>query len=527
MKKTNNLALACALAALVGCSGGGASQQNGATTPANGETGAPVEDTTGAPAAAAEPTMPTIPSSPADAPASLFAEVSIGNPNGQLSQIGTFVDQVQPGAGAMVTPDMLSQGLAGMVGSSGLAGVDWQRPLWILMFDEGVVPSGGLLVVPVTDEEELKGSLTGAGVNVLVHEGYAAVGSMEALAAGAPYGLSNRAKSQAVPEPQIKVWMRRLMDRHGSELSAVLSGMGGMDPVASQQLLAALTEIDTLTGTLVVDQKQLGAEFSAALVDGTLAQFASGQKASDFSMAGQVGTQPASVYVAGNLDLSFFAPVVEQAIKNADPSAAPLAGLLASFKGEMAMAVSGPEPFEAATVFALPEAKSVQEAVDGFVAEMAKKGKIEQGEMVVTIKPNKLKSRGGALHEISYRPAKKLPAERKKELAKIYGRRGIQAYLGVVAGRFVAVYGKNSTRRARRLMRANAKGKAGKALRAAVDNAKAQGESLLFAFDLASLNKEEQPVDRPPMAIGISFDKRQVDLRFTMPVEQAKEMGMF
>src|SRR5688572_27366907 len=93
---TRRLATLSLLLAAVACGGG---SKDSTTTPG----GMASADGPGGSAAAAEPTrLPDIPASPAPMPDGVLATASIGDPQGQLTNLGAFGDAVQPGVGAML-----------------------------------------------------------------------------------------------------------------------------------------------------------------------------------------------------------------------------------------------------------------------------------------------------------------------------------------------------------------------------------------------------------------------------------------
>src|SRR5262245_55677776 len=101
MRRTQRLptpTAALALALAVAACGGG--KKGDTTTPGGGGGDDQVAAQGGGGGAAVA--LPAIPSSPAPAPAALMATVSIGDPKGQIDQIGAYVDAIQPGMGAMV-----------------------------------------------------------------------------------------------------------------------------------------------------------------------------------------------------------------------------------------------------------------------------------------------------------------------------------------------------------------------------------------------------------------------------------------
>lgn len=522
MIKLRILALVSTVAWASACGGSSGKTTAEGTTPE----GTPVGD---AIAEVTEPldTLPEIPAAPAPMPASLLAELSIGAPNQQLNQMAAFVDAVQPGMGALATPEQFIGGLAGTVGAPNLQGVDLERPIYALVHEEQTVPSAWLLVVAVADPTLIEQSVAdNPNVQALLHDGYAAIGSIEALREGAPYALSNRIKADTAPEMRVEIDVQTVLARYGDQVGMLLAQMGP----AGHASAAALQQTQRLTATVNVDHLQAGVELSAQVAEGTgLSTFLGAQKPTSFAMVPHVGTGPWPIFMAGYMDVRALAPTLAQ-IAQADPMGAAvgeqIAAWLATLEGEVAIGASGPEgPMQIVGVYEVPDAAAARDLVDKAFATFEQQAKqLAGGELEVSFKLGAIKTRGGALHQVTYRPAKSLPKERRAELVKTMGKRGVSAYIGVVDNRLVTVYGKDAQKLARQLTRAkpSAKGK-GASLQKVLDTAKERGESFVVALDLAALGGKRAAKDVAPMVIGLTFSGDQADMRLSLPVEQVKE----
>ena len=296
------LAPLCLTLAAIACGGG---TKDSHTTPggmAAAEDEAPAGD-------AAQPTrLPEIPASPAPMPDAVLATVSIGDPQGQLTQLGAFGDAVQPGIGAMVGTQAMG-GLASIVGVPGLAGYDMTRPIHVVVFDPQQGGADFLLVVAVKNEQQLVGSV-GGGSMVQVHDGYAAVGRGAALLAGSAYALSNLAKTTPPKELHAVLHMNRVMDRYRPRLERELQQSMGRSNTdaerkAAEGMLKALSSIERIEASIEASATSATVSMNVFPTQGsTLATWASAQQPASYDVAGRLPKGPWLMVAAGRIDWS-------------------------------------------------------------------------------------------------------------------------------------------------------------------------------------------------------------------------------
>ncbi len=459
-----------------------------------------------------------IPSAPVAAPATLMAEVLLSNPNHQITQIATFADAVQPGMGAFVTPASLMQMLEGMVGAVGIAGLDLNAPTYVTITDGNRF----VIVGTVASEADLMDSLSSGSTQVITHEGFAAIGSSEALMEVAPYALSTLVKRPVPDKPTLSLYLSKILaGSHGDELRSDLMNNIGSDD-ASRAVAAVLIEtinsVEVLHTSLDADPAAAVIAMQAIVKDGALKDFIGKQKPADFSVLDRIGTGPWGMVAAGRFDLSLIAPMVNKMVEaENNPMLTQIAAQLGNLGGEMAIALNMPKTPELVMAMELIDAASLAQILDSIVALAASQPNLDMGGMPATLKPLSLKTRGGSLHELKLNPANDFQKE-------LYGKKGVSAFFGVAGNNLLATFGVNAKKYANVLVTANAKipGK-GTKLAAAVAQAKAAGESLLFAVDVLSLQGQRPPKDVDPILLGIGFSGNAVQARMVLPTEFVKE----
>jgi hypothetical protein len=509
--------------ALVAC--GGPKTDTNTPEPGGTEDSAPVT-MVGDPVTAPDPApvaLPDIPASPAAAPASLMAEVILGNPNAQLTKVGTFVDAVQPGMGAFVTPQTFMQMLEGMNGATGIEGVDLNGPLYITVLDGEKI----VTIVTMSSEAKLRSSLEGGRAQVLTHEGFAAFGHPAALAEVGPYALSNLV-NQAKPElPTLNLHMGKIMDSSQGEMirAQIKQGAGNAEAAVGQTVVDVFDNIETLRASLDAQPSGATVRLVADVPGGPLKGFLAKQRPSDYSMLNRIGTGPWGIAAAGRIDVSAFAPVlVKLGEAEANPIITQVAAQLPSLSGEMAMGLNMPDKPEFVMELSLIDPKGIAQVVDTLMALAAKKKDQEIDGMPAKLKLRSIKTRGGSLHELSAKPTTPKQIE-------MYGKKKVSAFFGVAVNSFIATFGNNAKKHAKTLVTAKGKlaGKGSK-LAAAAELSKSARESLLISVDALSLQGKRAPKDVDPLIIGVGFTDKTIEGRLVVPtalVKEAASMGFF
>lgn len=461
---------------------------------------------------------PEIPQAASAAPASLMAELVLGNPNEQLTQLGLFADGVSAGAGAFITPLTFLQMLGSLVGGSSIEGLNLNAPLYVLVLDsENVV-----LVATTGSEGALRSSVEGGQLEVMTHGGFAAIGAPAALTAVAPYALSNLVHQKAPSLPTVNFHVAKVMaGAQGDDVNGMIMDQLerlGTDKNVMSALLDVLGNLSMMRVSLDASQRGVTLHMESDVTGGPVLDFLGSQRPSDFSMMERVGTGPWGIAVAGRLDFSVFAPLlVAIGEAEANPILTQIAAQVPSLNGEMAFGINAPESPEFAMGMDLTDAKGISQIVNALMSLASKQKNHEFDGMKATLKLASIKTRGGSLHEL------RAKAKTKQEIER-YGKGNVSGFMGVAVNSLIVTFGKNAKKHAKILAAASGKisGK-GTQLSAAIALAKSARESLLIAVDGLSLSGARPPKDVEPMVLGIGFENTTVRARVVVPMDHVKE----
>ncbi len=519
------LATLSLLLAVAACGGG---SKNDGTTP--GALASADGDAPGG-GAAAEPTrLPDIPPSPAAMPDGVLATVSIGDPQGQLTQLGAFGDAVRPGVGAMVGTQFMAS-VASIVGVPGLAGYDLARPVHVVVFDPQRGGADFLLVVAVQNEQQLVGSV-GGGSMVQVHDGYAAIGRGAALMAGSPYALSNLAKTTPPKEVHAVLHINRLMDAYRPRLEQELQKSFGASNTAAERqvaegMLKVVSSIDRIEATIEASATSATVSFNVfPRQDSALAAWSSAQQPASYDVAARLPKGPWLMVAAGRID---FAPMKEfWSSLAAAQGNAKLAEWFNAVGKEIAFAVWGKkQAIRMAGMVEVVDAKLLTGLMNEYVKQMAAAPK-KMDSMQVTAKANAHKAGGASLHGITIQPGADAAPEQKKEWEALYGKGGMQSYFGL-AGSWL-VFALDKDKEAKPLAaKVVAGAKAKKAPKStlggmfdrAVADSKARKESGVMAFDIAAVATDPVAAKGAEVTAGLGFEGPVIKTRVTVSPQTA------
>lgn len=518
--------------AAAACGGG---QKGGTTTPAGGAGGAgqpaPQGAEQGGAAGGAAQALPAIPAQPAAMPEALLATVSVGDPQGQLSQVAAYADAVNPGFGAMIAPAQMLRMLGASVGAPSLDGVDLSKPIYLLLLDPQKGGGQALLVVGVSNEATLAGSV-GGGSMVQVHDGFAAVGKSASLTAASPYALSNLIKNAPPKEPHVVVYMSRIMDSYGAQFEAQMrQSMGsksGPEQIVAESIHNALRSIDRIEASLEASATNATASVSFFPVKGSsLATWSGSQKPAAYDVAARLPAGPWLMVAADDIDWSPLAGFFTQlAQAQGKPELGDWFGAL-GHEAAFALYAKKNEAVRVTGVVSTNDAAKMQKLLTTYIKTMAQKMP-EMDSMKVTAKANGYSTGGAKLAEITVKPGPKTDAADKKKFEKQFGKGGLKSYVGVTGSWLVfsvdkATSAKKLTAKLVRSAKAKKpKSSLGAQIEGALSDSKARKESGVVVFDMAAIAPNKAAAKGATVTLGLGFEGSTVKSRISVPPEVLK-----
>jgi len=511
------LSFSIALSLSLAACGGPSTSAPGAAAPA--PIASDSESAPAAPEIAVSAPLPEVPATPADVPISLTAAITAGNPNAQITQIGTFVDAVMPGMAAFVTPQALMQQVGGIIQVSGLRGIDLNQPLRVLVLDS----QQAMVVATVSSEAELNDSIEGSPSALMLHDGFAAIGPYEALSEAGAYALSNAVRTQAPENPTVSLYLKNIMSGpHADEVRRQIkdgaAGQGQAAVFGSEITLSIMSNIEILRLSLAANASTATVVLTGEGISGSVKEFLGKQRPSSFAMVDRIGTGPWALAAGGRLDLSPFIPLlVKLGEAQADPIVTQIAAQLGGLNGEMATALNLVPNRELLMAMELGNAKSLGLLLESLLKMVGGQKDLDFGGMKGQLKLGSIKTRGGSLHELKLTPTT-------AALKESYGKNGVSGFMGIVADSLIVTFGPSAKKQAKTLAGKNASlpGK-GTEFAKAIESAKGLQESFIVAFDLLSLNAKRPAKNIAPVVLGLGFTPDTFSGRLVIPAEVVKE----
>jgi len=248
---------------------------------------------------------------PIPPPADLMASVALG-PTGSLRGLQAYVDAIKPGAGAMISDQVVRDGLAKAAGMHSLDGFDPSGWTYVLVADGADTVA---LLGKVADAAKLATSADTA--HVMVKGSWAAVGPKALLERFGPYAFAALATQPAPPAPTVTVYLTQVMARHQREVQGAIakmqSSMATFGGTMAQLMTAYIDGFSSLaadTDTLTI---RLEADADAASLDlsltprpkSRLAAFAALQHPTDYALLDKLPAASAAptMLIGGHLEL--------------------------------------------------------------------------------------------------------------------------------------------------------------------------------------------------------------------------------
>ena len=518
-----------ALVLSVGCGG------KAAPAPAapSAQVAPPAEPPPAAPIVVELDALPTIPSAPQGAPASLLATATVGDVQAWIGDLATYANAVRPGTGALVNPAMLVQQLAGW--GIDLRGVDLTRPIRVFALDPQEPPCSLVFAVAVADEAALREAATAFGRSIVVHDTWAAIGTPDALRAAAPYALTT-AVSTAVPReltvtvnmaatiarfrPLIDAWMDALMSNARPSMDPSMQDM-------MRKYVDGLAQFERIELSVIADRDR--ATLTTTLVpgaDGLVARFVAQQRPAGFALLERVGAAP--VVFGGRIDhtetlAAVFDSWLKQTTATYGANVATVAATLFSqwgtmMSGEHAMAVSKPVTgMEVSALWDTAVGSKVEALVLDYIAAIA-------GNYAAKVKPRRTTYRGVRQTSVDV----VVPA-----LASLGSpnRPGLgDLYVAAPGKTFAVAFGPAAPASMRTIIDAVVPPKGRKTtvtpgLAAVLTAARGRGDSYVIATDLPGLAAMNDPTIKVPpsrehAAMTVGFGTGAIVVRATLPASQ-------
>jgi|GEM_PF-2917280 len=543
--KTWSLVVAASLA--VAC--GSNSTKQPATTPTDPTPEAPALVTP------SEPALPEIPSSPVAAPASVIATAQIGDPSAVVASLAAFANEVQPGAGMMVTLDAVVAAAA----SEGidLRGADLTKPIRVLVLNPVRFHAPMVAVVTVGDQAALTDAAEQHGMRVQLHGGLAAIGSYEALTEASAYALTTLATATTAPNLVVDVDVKTVMATYGSQLQSLAAMVSqNADPTQREMIDVSMQMYFSMFQQL--DRVQMSLDLVAghasvtsrihALPGTTLAAFVGMQVPAKFTLLEQVASGP--MIMGGFLDLAqvwssmgaLVEPMMAQTYGDAAPTVMKFWKQWIGLKtGETALSIDmiGAGKFGLSGLWEMDDPALASKMLNDYFATLAK---TPIGFMSAKLKTSTYK--GVKLSMVTMAPGKGMPADQAELYQKMGG--SLVGGFGVAGKQLFFSLGDNAAGRAKALadqVKAGKKKPAPAGFATVLADARARNESYLMAFDLAALKAIFAPVDtdapagpKPappaplalePGAFGIGVADGALTMRLTIPAVQVKSLAGF
>jgi len=248
---------------------------------------------------------------PIPPPSDLMASVALG-PTGSLRGLQAYVDAVVPGAGAMISDQVVRDRLATAAGMHSLDGFDPSGGTYVLVADgaDAVAVLG-----KVADAAKL--AISADTAHVMVKGSWAAVGPKALLERIGPYAFAAIATQPAPAAPTVTVYLTQVMARHQREVQAAIAKMQSSTAALGGSMAQLMTAYIDGFNSLVADTDaltiRLDAAADAAWLDfsltprprSRLAAFAALQHPTDYALLDKLPAAPSAptIVMGGHLEL--------------------------------------------------------------------------------------------------------------------------------------------------------------------------------------------------------------------------------
>lgn len=553
MKKRIAYSFYAALIVLASC--GGKQSPDRGTLDNGGSTGTSETEAQPVETRPAAPGLPAIPDSPQPMPRELLATAAMDNPSAQMVTMGRFLDGIQPGMSAALNDAFLDQMVGNLVGLASVSGLDYSKPLRAVVLDPKQVSMPIVMVAAVADAKVLNQAFSASSqVAVQIHQGYAAMGTPQALTLAAPHALTALVAESAPAAPTLTVQSKQLLAVYGGELDmfmGMLDAQAASDPDAASGKLMMSKLMDLLAES---DRMQMSLDMAGTAATGKLvvypladtgaARLAAQQKPSQFSLAAAV--PGGAFFAAGQMSESLLQAMDTfnrssmaqmYGADNADKLAAAMRTWYQAMGGEFAMSGSvSPKGMTMSGIWSVTDAGKARAAMKNVLDAMPKQATTAEGaKLTMKHQPRALRHKGiTAQGVVITGDFKALPEDQRQAMQNMFGK-GLSVLMAVIDDHAAFAMGpsKEATAQMRTFIDA-AKGKKqtvalSAAATAVLEDARARDESMVFAFDLSAflanfgvLAQGAAGGDWITFAMG--FPQNTIELRLTVPSSAANLM---
>jgi hypothetical protein len=526
------------VATVLGCGGTGAEPATPAPKPAPAAEpaeAAPVE-------VAAEPGPPAwmIVDGPRPRPPEVVGLVVIGEPRSFHEGLRLLALSVAP----LLAPPSLESTFEELA-EFAPAGVDLDQPVRLVLLDPEHFDAPEVVVVHYTDLEALgQAAMTKSDRRVVagIDAGVAVVGDPEAVAHVYGYAVTTLLAEPVPSQLRATLFVHQLVRLHRgaidgffAEVQAEAAAEDGPDVAAGLWMIDLmrrwLGDIDAIELDLVATPKDLSVALAVRpRPGGAMAAFVSAQPPATFASVPRLDATAAMF--AGRLEASspemrafyeqmmrsMVAPdAVQELMRDYDEWAT--IGY-SEMVGGLAL---GPRALRASVLLDVTDGARGAELVRRSMTSQPP-GLEDDSLEVVARRP--VRHRGAVIHQLELRPiAPGAPDVR--GLEEIFGAPTVGVSVTGLRDAVLVTLGTGHTARARAQLDAQRRAKrqaaVAPALAAALDQARAQRDSILFTVDLEALTAGHQgraPAGHPPLALGVSFADGTLTMHLSLPAAQ-------
>lgn len=476
-------------------------------------------------------------------PPDLLFSVTLG-PASTLRGLQAYVEAVKPGAGALISEQIIRHQLATTVDVPSLDGLDANAGTY-LMFSMHGDALATTLTGKVRDAKALAAAITPD--HLTIQNGWAVIGNRVNVDSDAAYAFATFATQPTPKQPTATLYVPHLIARFQPQLSAGRKQVQDGINQSSPQMAAMFTGYfdgfasigdDTDKVILTLDAQPDLASFDTAFVPkpkSRLAAFVAAQHPTDYGILGKLPASQPSVLAGGRMDLGpYHDGLITMMASIYDPSGSPqlrnaMEQLRKVMTGEWAFSVelSAGAPMQFTQLYGTTDSKLADKSLAGML-DLFKAGRtIEAPGVVTTIKSSPTTT---AYDGVTLRPydsvtdmSKATPAQ-KQAVALIGGDKPQHVIAAAFDKLTLVLLSKDSQADAQKAIDV-ARGKSASyvpstEMRAQLEASRARKDSMAIIIDVAKIVSAFLPtanLGNQPVVMSIGAADHSAHLRFMLP----------